>query len=117
MPLIQIFTSCPPLEPGAQEALLRDLSRTLSDHFEKPETWVMTCLVPNLAMTFAGDPAPACFATVKNVGKLTASRAAALSDDLTGRLAKGLGVARARIYLEFTEAEGRLWGWNGTTFG
>ncbi len=35
------------------------------------------------------------------------------------RLAAGiyLGIPKNRIYLEFAEAKGDLWGWNGSTFG
>jgi phenylpyruvate tautomerase PptA (4-oxalocrotonate tautomerase family) len=117
MPLIQVFTSAPAPPKAAKEALLRTLSRSLSSHFQKSEEWVMTCLVPDLAMTFAGESAPACFAVVKNVGELPPDRATRLSEALTKELAEGLGVQKERVYIEFTEAKGRLWGWNGETFG
>ncbi|HEX9295086.1 MAG TPA: phenylpyruvate tautomerase MIF-related protein [Polyangiaceae bacterium] len=117
MPLIQIFTSAPRPAPEAQHALLWGLSRALARHFQKSEQWVMTSLVPDLAMTFGGTSDPCCFAAVKNVGQLPPARAVEMSEDLCSRLADGLGIAKARVYLEFTEAEGRLWGWNGETFG
>ncbi len=116
MPLIQIFTSAPSPPPEARTALLRDLSRSLASHFGKPEKWVMTCLVPGLAMTFGGDERAACFAAVKNVGELDPAATAAISADLCARLSRGLGVESERIYLELTPAEGWLWGWNGETF-
>jgi phenylpyruvate tautomerase len=117
MPLIQIFTSSPAPASAEREVFLRDLSRALSSHFQKSEEWVMTCLVPDVAMTFAGTGAPSCFAAVKNVGELPSDRAQRLSEDLTARLAGALGVPKERVYIEFTEAKGRLWGWNGETFG
>jgi phenylpyruvate tautomerase PptA (4-oxalocrotonate tautomerase family) len=117
MPLIQIFTSAPSPPPEARTALLRDLSRSLARHFGKPEQWVMTCLVPDLAMTFAGEARPACFAAVKNVGDLDPEATAAISSDLCSRISAGLGVASERVYIEFTPAKGWLWGWNGETFG
>jgi phenylpyruvate tautomerase len=116
MPLIQVFTSATP-DRTASDKLLRDLSGALAAHFEKPEQWVMTCIVPGLAMTFGGSPAPTCFAAVKNVGKLTAAKSAKLSADLSSRLSQGLGVPQNRIYLEFTDAVGYLWGYDGGTFG
>jgi hypothetical protein len=115
MPLIQIFTSAT-LDAGAESALLSDLSGALSKHFDKPERWVMTCLVPGLAMTFGGTPGQACFAAVKNVGQLTPDKTRELSADLCGRLSRGLGIPQDRIYLEFTEAVGYLWGHDGDTF-
>ena len=116
MPLIQVFTSAAP-DAAASDKLLRDLSGALAAHFEKPEQWVMTCIVPGVAMTFGGSPAPTCFAAIKNIGKLTPAKTAKLSADLSSRLAEGLGVPQNRIYLEFTEAVGHLWGFDGGTFG
>jgi phenylpyruvate tautomerase len=117
MPLVQVFTSAPPPAPPAQKALLADLSKLLAARFHKPERWVMTCLCPDLAMTFGGDPAPAAFVAVKNVGKMTADDTSGLSAALCDRLSAALGIARDRIYVEFTDAVGYLWGWNGETFG
>lgn len=117
MPLVQVFTSAPPPAADAQKALLADLSKLLAAKFGKPERWVMTCLCPDLAMTFGGTPAPAAFVAVKNVGKMTAEDTSALSAALCDRLSSGLGVGRDRIYVEFTDATGYLWGWNGETFG
>jgi len=116
MPLIQVFTSSTAPSGDGRESLLRELSGALASHFGKPEKWVMTCILSNLAMTFGGTPAPTCFAAVKNVGKLTEEHAARISADLTKRLARGLGVEEERVYIELVEAEGRLWGWNGETF-
>ncbi len=117
MPLIQIFTSAPCPAREAQHALMWGISRALARHFKKSEQWVMTMLVPDVAMTFGGTDEPSCFAAVKNVGELSSERAVQLSDDLCSRLSEGLGIPKQRIYVEFTEAQGRLWGWNGETFG
>ena len=116
MPLIQIFTSAAPPNRPAGDALLRDLSCSLAGAFGKPEKWVMTCLVPGLAMTFGGTSDPSCFAAVKNIGKLTPEKSEALSEELCGRLSRGLGVPADRIYLEFIEAVGHLWGHDVGTF-
>jgi hypothetical protein len=117
MPLVQVFTSAPPPADAAQKALLSDLSKLLAARFHKPERWVMTCLCPDLAMTFGGDPAPAAFVAVKNIGKMTAEDTGELSAALCDRLSTALKIARDRIYIEFTDAVGYLWGWNGETFG
>ena len=117
MPLIQVFTSAPAPAADTQKALLADLSKLLAARFGKPERWVMTCLQPGLGMTFGGTPAPAAFVAVKNVGKMTADDTETLSSELCEHLATGLGVARDRIYIDFADAVGYLWGWNGGTFG
>jgi len=116
MPLIQVFTSAAPPGDGGK-ALLGDLSRLAAQRFGKPERWVMTCLVPGLAMTFGGDPAPAAFVAVKNIGKMTPDDTAALSRDICARLGKGIGVPAERVYIDFADAVDYLWGWNSETFG
>lgn len=117
MPLITVVSSVEPPEGAARDELLLGLSRALSGYFAKPEDWVMTCLVPRAAMTFGGTVAPACYAEIKNIGALTPEDTTRISADLCARLSEGLGVPADRIYVEFTEAVGRLWGWNGETFG
>jgi phenylpyruvate tautomerase len=116
MPLVQVFTSAAPPAPPARQALLSELSRLLAASFDKPERWVMTCLVPGLAMTFGGTDAPAAFVAVRNIGKMSSDDTAALSRNLCGKLSATLGVAPDRIYIEFADAVDYLWGWNGATF-
>src|SRR3982751_1824713 len=116
MPLVQVFTSAAAPADGAKE-LLAGLSRLAAARFGKPERWVMTCLVPGLAMTFGGTAAPAAFVAVKNIGKMSADDTAALSRGICDRLSPALAVAVDRIYVHFEDAVDYLWGWNGGTFG
>jgi len=116
MPLIQVFTSAAAPADGAKD-LLAELSKLAAARFGKPERWVMTCLVPGLAMTFAGDRAPAAFVAVKNVGKMTGDDTEALSKEICGRVSRALDVPTDRIYIDFADAVGAMWGWNGETFG
>jgi phenylpyruvate tautomerase PptA (4-oxalocrotonate tautomerase family) len=116
MPLVQVFTSAPAPEDSAEQELLRDLSRLLAKSFGKPERWVMTCLVPGVAMTFGGTGAPAAFVAVKNIGKMSPDDTAALSRALSERITKELAVPADRIYIDFADAVDYLWGWNGGTF-
>ena len=115
MPLIQVFTSVSPSDYG--KALLGDLSKLAATAFGKPERWVMTCLVPGVQMTFGGDRAAAAFVAVKNVGTMSGDDTAALSRAICERVSKALGVPFDRIYIDFADAVGAMWGWNGETFG
>ncbi|HWJ56321.1 MAG TPA: phenylpyruvate tautomerase MIF-related protein [Vicinamibacterales bacterium] len=116
MPLIQVFTSAAAPADGAK-GLLAELSKLAAARFGKPERWVMTCLVPGLPMTFAGDRAPTALVAVKNVGKMSGDDTAYLSQEICGRVSKALDVPFDRIYIDFTDAVGAMWGWNGETFG
>lgn len=116
MPFINVYTSAPALEPAKASALLRTLSQTLARELQKPESYVMTCLVPQTRMTFAGSEAPACYAELKNVGSLAPALTERLSRVLCEILESALSVPRARMYIEFTGTEPHLFGFDGGTF-
>jgi phenylpyruvate tautomerase PptA (4-oxalocrotonate tautomerase family) len=116
MPLLRVQTSAP--APGDAGDLLRDLSARIASLLGKPERYVMTALESEVPMTFAGDgETPVCFLEVKSVGRLSPTQTAAISAELCPLLAARLDLPQDRIYIEFTPAEGHLWGWNGGTFG
>lgn len=116
MPLINVYTSSSPLPDARANALLRTLSKTLASELSKPESYVMTCLVPQTRMTFGGTDAPACYAELKNIGALSPETTSRLSQVLCGLLSKELDLPQNRIYLEFTSNEPHLFGFNGETF-
>lgn len=115
MPLLHIQTSAP--TPADPTPVLRDLSRELAALLGKPERYVMTLLQGGLAMTFGGDGTPCAYVEVKSIGALDGDQPRRLSRELCSRLSRHLGIASERIYISFEEAPGRLWGWNGGTFG
>jgi phenylpyruvate tautomerase PptA (4-oxalocrotonate tautomerase family) len=117
VPLLNVFTSVAPPRAAAQAALLRRLSGVVARGVGKPERWVMIALEPRAQISFAGSSAPACYAELKNVGRLGRRKIAALSETLCEELARGLRIPKDRIYVEFTNADGALWGWDGGTFG
>jgi phenylpyruvate tautomerase len=116
MPLVQVFTSAASPADSAKQ-LLSDLSKLAAAGFGKPERWVMTCFVPGLPMTFGGDPAPAAFVAVRNVGTMSPELTERLARQICERVSKTLGVPFDRIYIDFADAVGAMWGWNGETFG
>jgi phenylpyruvate tautomerase PptA (4-oxalocrotonate tautomerase family) len=116
MPLISIVTSAR-LPEQRRAPLLTELSRFVADQLGKPESYVMTSLVTEATMTFGGTPEPACFVELKNIGTFSRDQTAALSAALCRRLESALSVPPARIYIEFTNAQGHLWGHDGETFG
>ena len=48
---------------------------------------------------------------------MTADARPELSRQICERVSKTLGVPFDRIYIDFTDAIGAMWGWNGETFG
>jgi phenylpyruvate tautomerase PptA (4-oxalocrotonate tautomerase family) len=117
MPLVTVYTSAPSPAEERARALLADLSKRLAEHLGKPESYVMTCLVPRTTMTFGGSEAPSCYVEVKSIGQFSPEVTRAVSADLCARLGDALGVEQGRIYIEFSDAKPHLWGFNGSTFG
>ncbi|HPA20224.1 MAG TPA: phenylpyruvate tautomerase MIF-related protein [Verrucomicrobiae bacterium] len=113
MPFIRITSNQIPDEPNA---LLAYASKVVARETGKPEAYVMVCLDPPTAMTFAGSTAPVAFFEVRGIG---------LSTDITPRLSAQLcAVAKShlavppdRVFINFIDVPANRWGFNGETFG
>lgn len=117
MPLVSVYTSAEPPADESVKKLLRDLSSTIARVLGKPESYVMTCLLPRTGMTFAGTFDPSCLVEVKSIGGLTGDATARLSQSICGLLSDGLGVPASRTYVVFADVPARMWGFDGSTFG
>jgi phenylpyruvate tautomerase PptA (4-oxalocrotonate tautomerase family) len=67
-------------------------------------------------MTFAGTTDPVCYVEIKSVGTM-GDRTKTMSKEFCSAISAALGVPKERIYIEFADAKGSMWGWNGQTFG
>ena len=117
MPIIKVQTSIAKPAEGTVEDLLKQLSASLSKHLGKPETYVMTAFEPGTQMTFGGTTDPTCFIQIKSVGTMGSDKTQTMSQDFCAKVQAALGVPPNRTYIEFNDAKGAMWGWNGTTFG
>jgi hypothetical protein len=115
MPLLTVHTTEPP--PADVTRFLKSLSSLLATELGKPESYVMTSLVPKTSMTFGGSAAPSCHAELKSIGEFSKDTTDRLSGVLCTALSEGLGVPKNRIYIEFANPPGYLWGHDGETFG
>lgn len=116
MPLIKVQTSISSPDQAQVENLLKDLSARLASHLGKPESYVMTAFTADVPMTFAGTTDPACYLEIKSVGTM-GDKTKAMSQDFCTQVESALGVPKNRVYIEFADANGAMWGWNGGTFG
>lgn len=117
MPFLKVQTALPltQVEPLI-EPLLTELSQKLAQHLGKPEAYVMTSFDPSFKMTFAGSFAPTCYLEVKSVGTMSATQTQAISRDFCATVQRHLAIPPDRTYIEFNDAKGSMWGYNGTTF-
>jgi len=116
MPLIKVQTSIAP-DSAQVELLLKTLSAKLAKHTGKPESYVMTAFEPGVVMTFGGTSDPVCYIEVKSVGTMSAAQTEAMSQDFCQIVSEAIAVPPDRIYIEFADAKGCMWGWNRSTFG
>lgn len=116
MPLIQVKTSIQNPDQEQVNTLLTNLSAKLAKHLGKPESYVMTSFDANVPMTFGGTFEPTCYLEVKSVGTMSSSQTKSMSQDFCSIISEQLDIAKNRIYIEFADAKGYLWGWNGSTF-
>ncbi len=114
MPYLKIQTNTA-LAPDAAQALLAQASRTLASKLGKPESYVMVALEPPMPMLFAGSDAPLAYLELKSIG-LPEAKTPALSKALCELMAQAAGIQQERVYIEFANAKGAHWGWNGGTF-
>jgi phenylpyruvate tautomerase len=117
MPLIKVQTSIVGSGVSEVPGLLKQLSTSLAKHTGKPEAYVMTAFESDIPMTFGGTSDPTCYVEIKSVGSMTPTQTKAMSQDFCQQISQALNVDRDRIYIEFADAKGSMWGWNGTTFG
>lgn len=67
-------------------------------------------------MTFGGTADPTCYVEIKSVGSMTPAQTKAMSQDFCQQIQQTLNIPTNRTYIEFADAKGSMWGWNGTTF-
>jgi phenylpyruvate tautomerase len=96
-------------------ALLTAASQTVASELGKPERYVMVELTTNTAMLFGGSSEAAAYLELKSIGLPTA-RTKALSEALCSLLETALGISPSRVYIEFIDIKGSLWGWNNSIF-
>jgi phenylpyruvate tautomerase len=114
MPYLKIQTNHA-IEPGQVKTLLAAASKTIAAELGKPERYVMVELTTNPAFLFAGTDELAAYVELKSIG-LPTVQTKDLSKAICSLLESQAGVPAERIYIEFADAKGSLWGWNSSTF-
>ena len=112
MPYIKIQT---PVNAKDPEGLCKKVSALTAKLLGKPESYVQVAVSKPEAMTFGGTAEPAAFLEVKSIG-LPEGSTRVISEKLCALLEEELSIHQNRIYIEFANAQGHMWGWDGKTF-
>lgn len=114
MPLLSITTN-QPVEAVSPDEFLKQTSKAVAEMLGKPERYVMVRLEQNPQMLFGGESSPLAYLELKSIG-LPAKRTEEFSQTLCDLISRQLKIPSERIYIEFSDAERHLWGWDGRTF-
>lgn len=112
MPYLRILTN---QTVNKQSDILEEISKLTAEKLGKPEAYLMTSLLESVAMTFAGSDEAAAFVECKGIG-LSGDKVKAVSEALCTYLEEELAIPADRIYIEFTDVKGSMWGYNKGTF-
>jgi phenylpyruvate tautomerase len=114
MPFLKIQTN--QSVSGERACMLADqASRLVADQLGKPERYVMVLIEQGSVMRFAGSDAPLAYLELKSIG-LPETATAQISRSLCDFIGDALNIDADRIYIEFSDAPRKMWGWNGGTF-
>ncbi|MGD9000474.1 MAG: phenylpyruvate tautomerase MIF-related protein [Granulosicoccaceae bacterium] len=114
MPYLAVKTNIS-ISDDDKKALLATLSSVAAEELGKPERYVMVLVEDNAAMLFAGSDAPLAYLEMKSIG-LPEAITPDLSTALCNVVHKQLGINKDRVYIEFSDAPRKMWGWDGKTF-
>ncbi len=112
MPFLKIQTTEELLDANL---MMSKASELLANILGKPEKYIMLTLEETATMLFGGINKPAIFCELKSIG-LPGTKTKEISEKLCRFLSDETGVSADRIYIEFSNVERNLWGWNGATF-
>ncbi len=104
-----------PME-GSKTGDLQDrLCSIIETVLHKPKAFIMVIVDDEKAIRFGGSDERALYIEMKSVG-LPGDSPSQLSREICSAASELLSVPADRIYIEFTDSPGKMWGWNGGTF-
>lgn len=114
MPHLSLHTNCEITEERKPK-LLQFLSKLIEEQTGKPEAYTMVSLHQPESMIFAGSEAPAALVEFQSIG-MKPAQTGKLSEAICSALEQEIGVASDRIYVQFADVPGNMWGWDKRTF-
>ena len=114
MPYLKIETN-KIVDKSDEEKLLKKTSAFTALLLNKPEKWIMVSIIHSASMVFDGSAQPTAYLELKSIG-LDQQKCAELSDKLCAFVRVELGISPDRVYIEFWDINGKMFGWNGGTF-
>ena len=112
MPLLEIVTNT---VVDNEHTIAVEASKLTAEILAKPEAYVMVRIQTEHTLLFAGSSEPAALVKLKSLG-LPENDTAELSSSICDFISSKLKIDSARVYIEFTNPERHMWGWDKHTF-
>ncbi|NOX42527.1 MAG: hypothetical protein GXP19_02155 [Gammaproteobacteria bacterium] len=114
MPYLKIQTNVS-IDIDQKNMLLSKASQLVAEILSKPEKYVIAVIENNPSMLFDGKNDPLAYLELKSIG-LPETKTSSFSQALCDLIYQELNINKDRIYIEFSNADRHMWGWNGATF-
>ena len=114
MPYFKIETN-QKLDAARAEKLSKDMSSFLSGLLGKPERVIMVSFYHSVTMMFSENTSPVAYVEVKSIG-LTQEKCPEYAKAVCEFIETALNVAPDRVYIDFANIDGKMFGWNKQTF-
>lgn len=115
MPGITVNTNVK-LSAEQQEALLKQLSKAVSEAIQKPEQYVMVAVNDSRPLIFAGTTDPCAMCQVTSIGNIDLEHNTKVSAAMADALNAVCGISKERYYCSFTDFARENMGFKGATF-
>ena len=114
MPYLSIETNLDANNIDAN-TLLSDTSTFIANLLGKPEKYVMVKLQCNSSLIFSGNQKTLAYLELKSIG-LPEQETTEYASAICQHISESLNINSDRIYIEFSNAQRHMFGWNGKTF-
>lgn len=111
MPLFKILTNT---DVADRKTFISKASAEIAQILGKPEKYVMVIFIPNLDLLFSSSPEPALYVELKSIG-LPKDKTGEITRKMMEFLSSETGISPSRMFIEFTDVQRNLWGWNNDT--
>lgn len=114
MPYLNLRTN-QEIKPEVIKEALSTLSTGIANILGKPESYIMISVEKCTPMLFAGTSDACAYVELKSLG-LPESKTPLFSKALCELIEKEIGIKKERVYIEFSNPERHMWGWDSKTF-
>ncbi len=114
MPLFKIETNVIINDDKIDECI-KKISAFVSKILNKPEKYIMVLINSNVSIMFAKTLDPAAYIELKSIG-LIDETCPLLSKEICSFLESEYSIPADRVYIDFHNINGAMFGWNKTTF-